>query len=329
MTVSILLCTRNHATSLRETLQSLAQVAVPDQLPCELVVVDNGSTDATAEVVRSFTCSSLSVRYLGEPRPGKGHAYNAGMAAAQGRILLLTDDDVRLPRHWIAGMAAPILAGQAQVVAGGVRIAPHLERPGMQPAHRTLLASTEGLNAEAPQWIVGANMAFAKEVLAKVPAFDTELGPGALGFEDEVLFYRQLLKAGYRVATAFDVVVEHHFDEARLQRSSFLEIARKKGRSEAYVEYHWKHRTIGRPYWQLLKCYWRLARWRLRRWGTYRQEAIPQKEELDLVSDIHFHYQYLAERKRPRLYEPFGLVKGGLDWKRPEPPASSDQAVLE
>src|SRR5258708_4953396 len=100
MLVSILICTRNHAASLRETLHSLAQVHLPETLSCELIVVDNGSTDDTAAVVRSSAFPQIPVRYLHEPRPGKGHAYNTGLAEARGNILLFTDDDVRLPRQW-------------------------------------------------------------------------------------------------------------------------------------------------------------------------------------------------------------------------------------
>jgi glycosyltransferase involved in cell wall biosynthesis len=315
MLVSVLICTRNHASSLRDTLQSLAQVHVPETLACELIIVDNGSTDDTAAVVRSSVLPQMPVRYLTEPRPGKGHAYNTGLAAAQGDIFLFTDDDVRLPRQWIEGLCAPLLGGRADIVAGGVTIAPHLERPGMQAGHRTWLASTEGLKGDSPQWIVGANMAFARAVLAKIPGFDPELGPSALGFEDEVLFYRQALRAGFRAEAVLEVVVEHHFDESRLRRAHFLEMARKTGCSQAYVEYHWKHRTIARPRWELLKCWLRLVRWRLRHGRPARDHDIPPWDELALLNDVYFHRQYLSERRRPRLYDPFGLVKRGLGRK--------------
>jgi hypothetical protein len=142
-----------------------------------------------------------------------------------------------------------------------------------------------------------------------VPEFDRELGPGSLGFEDEVLFYHQLLEAGFRLVTALDTVVEHHFDPSRLSRAGFLEIASKTGRSQAYVEYHWKHRVVAHPRWGWIKCWLRLLRWRLIHRHEYRQLVIPRWEELDLASDVSFYRQYLMERKRPRLYEKHGLVK--------------------
>ena len=48
--------------------------------------------------------------------------------------------------------------------------------------------------------LTGANMAFARRVLDKVPGFDRELGPGGLGFCDDTLFSLQLRTAGFRLA---------------------------------------------------------------------------------------------------------------------------------
>ena len=134
--VSVIICTYNRAADLAQTLNSLRDVALPSTGDAELVVVDNGSTDDTAKVARSFSRPGLRVRYVHEPRRGKGHAYNAGIAAAEGQVLLFSDDDMRFPREWIEGMGGPIFAGEADAVAGGIRIARHLERPWMEKMHR-------------------------------------------------------------------------------------------------------------------------------------------------------------------------------------------------
>ena len=309
MLASVLICTCNRAASLRQTLQSLAGVSIPPAMPSELIVVDNSSEDSTEEVVRSCALPNVPVRYIREPRRGKGYAYNRGVAAAQGQILVCTDDDVRLPRNWVEGMCAPILAGQTHAVQGGVRLAAHLERPWLTKELRWLLACTEGMDPDLPRWAVGANMAFSREVLAKVPGFDPELGAGALGAEEESLFFRQLVKAGYRVGTALDVVVEHHCDERRLLRSSFLNTARYGGRSLAYFEYHWEHATVPAPRRQLAKLLLKLGGYRLRSWRKLYREGTPDWEEVALVRRIYFCRQYLIERNRPRNYEKWGLVK--------------------
>jgi glycosyltransferase involved in cell wall biosynthesis len=307
--VSVLICTYNRSTSLRQTLESLARVRVPETLRSELLVVDNSSTDSTEQVVRSIALPNMTARYLREPRRGKGYAYNTGIAAAQGDILICTDDDVRLPNNWIEGMCAPILSGRAHAVQGGVTLGSHLERPWLTKELRWLLACTDGLSAEPLKWAVGANLAFSKEVLAKVPGFDPELGTGALGAEEESLFFRQLVRAGYRVATALEVAVEHHCDEKRLTRSSFLNTARYGGRSLAYFEFHWQHVHLPSPRWQLAKLLLKLARYRVRAWREVYRKSIPTWDEIVLVKQIEFYRQYLIERKRPRNYEKYGLMK--------------------
>jgi glycosyltransferase involved in cell wall biosynthesis len=307
--VSVIICTRDRAEDLRQTLVAIAHLCVPDTMPAELVVVDNASTDGTATLVRESRLPNMPVRYVFEGRGGKGYAYNAGMAAAQGGVLLFTDDDVRPPRDWIAGMAGPILRGQVDAVAGGVRMAHHLARPWMWVGLRGAMADTDHLDAEAPQNLIGANMAFSRSVLKKVPAFDPELGPGALGFADEVLFSYQLKAAGFRIGSALDVVVEHHFDPARLTRESLLKAAGKHGRSQAYLAHHWDHKVISLPQGRLAKCALRLAVQRVRHRRTPASAEGLARWEFEGTAIIEFYRGYLCEQRRSRVYDKHGLMK--------------------
>jgi glycosyltransferase involved in cell wall biosynthesis len=310
MDVTVAICTYNHRDSLRQTLDALGRVRVPRGLGCELLVIDNNSNDGTAELVKNYRLDNgIPVRYLFEPRQGQCFARNAALAAARGRFIMFTDDDVRPPSDWIEGMSAPLLDGRAQAVAGGVSIAPHLLRPWMTWLHRACLASTDSLDPADPGTLVGANMAFSLEVLGKVPAFDTELGPGALGFHDESLFAFQLREAGYKIVSAFDVTVEHHFDESRLARANFLDTALKMGRSSAYWAYHWEHERIRRPRLALAVARARLAKWRLLKGRESRSPEGMPHWELYLLKELHMRRHYLSERTRPRNYERHGLVK--------------------
>lgn len=312
MNVTVAICTQNHRESLRQTLATLGRAHVPEGLDCELLVVDNASTDGTGEMVRSHApVPRMALRYAHEPRRGAAHARNRSVAEARGEIVLFIDDDVRPHPDWLERICAPIVEGRAHAVVGGVRLAPHLERPWMTPRHRAWMASTETLDAEDPPAIISANAALSKEVFRKVPRFDTELGPGRLGFWEDSLFSFQLKRAGYRIASAFDAVAEHHFDESRLSRASFLDRARKEGRSWAYVAHHWEHREVAAPRRILMKSALYLAKRRaLERPGRRNPEGLPEWE-MDAVMQIHFHRQYLAERARPRNYEKYGLVKLG------------------
>jgi glycosyltransferase involved in cell wall biosynthesis len=236
--VSIIVCTRNRAEHLQQTLASLATVAVPDPLTVELVVVDNGSLDDTVQIARQQPMPFEARKVVQEPTAGLSYARNRGLNAASGDILLFTDDDVRFPAHWIDGMTRPIRAEGADAVAGGVTLAPHLERDWMAPWHRAYLASSHRVENDPLTDMVGANMAFGRHVLATIPGFDPALGAGRLGACEESLFALKLHQAGFRIAPAFDVVVEHHFDRSRLTREAFLGAARKLGRSQGYIHHH-------------------------------------------------------------------------------------------
>lgn len=307
--ISIIICTSNRAEHLRQTLQAMGQVCVPVGAACELIVVDNASTDGTAGVVHQSRLGQMSIRYVREPRRGQCHARNAGLEAARGDIIVFTDDDVRPATLWLDNLCASILAGKTNAVLGGAHIAPHLLRPWMEAQHKNLLASTENADRVHPALLVGINMAFSKSVLADVPKFDVELGAGALGFADDTLFSYQLKQAGYALAAAFDAQVEHHFDPARLSRSSFLNRAVGEGRSHAYLVHHWEHREISRAPLYLIHRSLRLRYRRIQRRAQCQSTEGIALWELNDLMDVAFYSNFMKERRRPRNYEKHGLVK--------------------
>ncbi len=232
--ITIIICTRNRADSLKSTMESIGRAKVPSDWIAELLVVDNGSTDSTEATVASTSLNNLAVRYVQEQRAGKGYAYNTGLASANGQIFLFTDDDVRVPVDWIEGMCRPIVEGAADAVQGGIRIAPHLDRPWLTGALRVWLAAVEDPE-NPPEGLVGANMAFSREANRIVGGFDTRLGPGAAGFFDDTMFGWALKRAGKRIAYRPAVAVEHHFSPDRLEFNSLLRTAQRMAASRAIV----------------------------------------------------------------------------------------------
>jgi glycosyltransferase involved in cell wall biosynthesis len=308
MKATIIICTRNRADSLRPTLESLEFVDIPAGLSSEILVVDNGSTDGTAEVVQRRKVSRIPIRRVLEPKPGLSNARNAGISHAKGDIIIFTDDDLRFPKRWLETMFDPIIEKKGDAVAGSVELAPHLLRPWMTPLHRALLASSERLDASEPM-MVGANMAFDRRVLDVVPSFDVELGAGALGLGEETLFALQLRKAGLKIYRATGSAVLHCFDEKRLARISWCRTAKNFGASNAYMDYHWRHLSISFPEVLLFR---KIALYYLRRLFKWREclstEGAPEWE-LYCLEGIHRLVRYLVERKRPHNYDLEGLVK--------------------
>lgn len=307
--VSIIITTYNRAEHLRSTLKSIGRVRIPPEVPTELLVVDNASTDDTAQAIQTCRLPNLPVRYLYEPKRGQSNARNSGMEGAQGRVIVFTDDDVRFAPSWLDVLTAPLLAGTADAVAGGISIAPHLERDWTEPLRGWWLTSTHMKSRERPGDLIGANMAFSRCVLGKVPAFDPELGPGALGFADDSLFSRQLQSSGFRIAFVPAASVEHHFDEARLLHRNLIDLARRRGLSKAYFDYHWRHKPISRIRLKSLKPAALLWRTRFLRPTDWLREQGAASWELEAIRQLAYYRGYLRESKRRRNYQQHGLTK--------------------
>ena len=104
MTFSVVIATRDRARFLERTLASLAQQTGAPEF--EVVVADNGSSDDTAAVVaRAREGGAVAVERVFVPRPNRGAARNAGVAAARGTVVAFVDDDVWLPPGFLAAHA--------------------------------------------------------------------------------------------------------------------------------------------------------------------------------------------------------------------------------
>ena len=306
---SIIIITRNRAEHLRETLESLRSMVIPADLPTELLVVDNGSTDTTAQVVENVRHSSpFSVQYHHEPRPGKSNACNIAIAKAEGSVLLWTDDDVRVPMDWVARLTAPILSGNADGVGAPVRLAKHLERSWMTRTHYDRLADDRFAAEPA---MIGANKAYHRRILDRIDGYDPEIGPGALGTWDDGLFFYKFKIGGYTVGHVPEAGIEHHFEPSRLLRKAWLRSGVIGGESLAYIDYHWAHEPFAR------------ARFEWARWKAmlrlFRMVKPPPRDEntegchrveIRMVDKIAY-YGYAVEHcfGKPRNYEKNGLVK--------------------
>ncbi len=310
LSVSIIISTRSNAEALRGTLDAFLKAEVPPGWSVELLLVDNGSTDATAEVIQSFRPESIRVRDLSMPARGKSRALNLAIAEAEGEILAFTDDDVRPAHDWLERLCGPIFAGECDAAVGRITLAPHLECPELTSFHKSWLACTDKLEGQEDPDLVGANMAFRRAILEKVAGFDEELGPGALGFMDDILLAKQIKAAGFRTRYLGDARLEHHPNPARINRSSMLAQAQAIGASEGYLDHHWHHRRFRAPLLQSAVRSLRLGVWRARHRAEIGSASVASPEEFMWVVGISRYRQYAKESKRPRNYALHGLKRG-------------------
>lgn len=274
-----------------------------------MIIVDNGSIDNTGDVVRDAAQSFQHLDYLYVSTPGVSNAKNAAINAASGEILLFTDDDVIPSEQWIVRMGNEMAKGGYGALAGGICMHPSLKRPWMTRQHSVLLASTECLNSDEITGVIGANCAVRKDVFNVISPFDPELGPGALGFQEESLLSRQMLRAGLTIGARLDITAEHNFDVSRLSRSSFIDRVRREGRSLAYIAHHWEHKPAPASWKQQLRSIL-FPFETLCSVPNRRSTGSPISDrEMRLIQGLGYFEQFIIERQRPRNYEKFGLIK--------------------
>lgn len=163
--VSVVVATYNGARTLYNCLDSLQRLNFPDY---EVILVDDGSTDSTPEIVKKFP----SVRYLRQENLGLSSARNAGIAAATGNIIAFTDDDCRADEDWLYYLVGDLLRNDFAGIGGHNFLPPDdscvaaavLVSPG-GPAH-VMLTDREA------EHVPGCNMAFYKWALDEIGGFD-------------------------------------------------------------------------------------------------------------------------------------------------------------
>lgn len=255
MKLSVLICTRNRAGALEGALESILVQKMSGDHQYEVIVVDNGSSDATGEVVRRIAARyGRPVQFAGEPRQGLSRARNRALSIAAGDVFVFTDDDVRVGADWLDQIAAEFAADPDLQMLGG-RVLP--AREGLQKV--AVQESDERQRFTHPHggtFVMGANMAFRRVVFERVGRFDERLGAGRFfaGAEEADIFYRGL-KAGFSILYAPNVTVYHDHDRVTVEQACRLEYGYGKGCSAYLV----KHAMRGDRY-AMKMVYWLIHR---------------------------------------------------------------------
>jgi GT2 family glycosyltransferase len=191
--LSVVIATKDRAPYLERALASLQeQRGAP---PFEVVVVDNGSSDATASVVEGYANAGTPVRYIVARQPNRGLARNRGVEIASGRYVVFCDDDVQLPDGWVAAHAAAHRASGERVVNGPILNVPSYEsRPTPRAANYSRA------------FLCTCNASLSRAAFRRVGGFDESFD--LYGWEDTELGVRLRL-AGVRWKFAWDAYLWH------------------------------------------------------------------------------------------------------------------------
>jgi len=235
--LTVLLATRNRAGVLRDVLDSYLALQAP-AAGWKLVVVDNGSTDQTGEVLASFA-GRLPLQSLSEPKLGKNFALNRGLTLAEGDLVVFTDDDAFPHPQWLVELRKSADSHPDFDLFGG-SILPRWETPPPKwvswiddpgPVYTISDSSLREGPVEAVL-VFGPNMAVRSRIFHAGIRFDPSIGPrGAsypMGSETELLL--RLERQGHRAWFVPDAVVEHFIRAEQLDRHWVLQRAIRWGR---------------------------------------------------------------------------------------------------
>lgn len=210
--VSIVVPTYNRAMQVAGTLRSLIAQDYPAGR-LEIVVVDNGSTDNTVEVVHEIqVCSPFPVRCVREDKRGAPAARNRGLAEATGEIVGFIDSDCRPPQSWVRNAVKEMRPGIG-VVSGPVRPVINPDRPPHFFHHQTN-------HQQANMLFPTANVFYRRDVIAQLGGFDERYGAlpwGIAVFGDDTDLAWRVKRAGYGSVFTREAPVDHEASSVRMK----------------------------------------------------------------------------------------------------------------
>lgn len=244
--VSLLVCTRNRAAALPALLASITRAVDHSAARAiEVVVVDNGSHDATGDLLQTWArAQRCPVRLLSEDRPGLARARNRGLAAVRGAIVAMTDDDCVLHEDYFEGLARCFAEAGGSAIVGG-RILPGNARDlpvTLKLEDHPMIASPDAFPGG---FVMGANLAMTADVISRVGSFDERFGAGApfVAAEDTDFLFRAL---GLNIPLRYDprFVVDHHHGRRDIADETRLLAGYSFGDGALYAKHLFRDRRI-------------------------------------------------------------------------------------
>lgn len=226
--LSVIMCTYNRGELLGQAIRSVLVQGDRGTPAFELIVVDNNSTDGTRQIIEAIAAGDSRVRYVFEPRQGLSFARNAAISRTRAPLVAFTDDDVRVEPDWVAAVVRAFEEHPGAAMVGG-RVLPLW--PAAPPAwltrdHWSPLALVDHgdtaimITPARAICLVGANVAFRREVFDAIGGFATEFQRvrESIGSLEDHDFLLRLLRTGRTGVYDPRIVVHAEIQPNRLTR---------------------------------------------------------------------------------------------------------------
>lgn len=233
--ISILVCTRNRGIYLLNTLQAYEKIST--NIDWELIVVNNGSTDSTPQILHTFASNtSINIRLILEQRVGVSRAKNTGLQHAVGDIIVFSDDDCYPKSDFVDAVWSNFSETQLDYLGARVLLYDPADLPITIQVSEDRRSFPPGSFIE-PGLIHGANMAFRRKVFLEVGGFDELLGPGTnIPGGEEMDFINRVSATGFFGAYDPRPVVFHHHRRQTQEQAKTLMRSYDIGRGARYMK---------------------------------------------------------------------------------------------
>lgn len=246
--ITVIFSTYNGGERLQRTLDSMSRARSPKG-GWRLIAVDNRSTDATPQVLRSFE-GRLPIEILHEPKPGKNHALNRAIEHAlpgNPDIFVFCDDDVLVEENWLEAWRAVVDAHpEFDAFAGLTKPAWPVEPPEWLLRHPhlgSLMSIHRGVQEGPcnPRLMHGTNMALRASLFHEGIRYNGNIGPDgtptyAMGSETELAI--RLDELGRKCWFAMEPAVGHIIRPEQLTHEWTIRRAYRLGRGMAAMDSH-------------------------------------------------------------------------------------------
>ena len=233
---SLIVCTYNRHAFLKETIASILQ-HFSGKTNYELVIIDNNSTDDTAQVVKLFL-HLPTVRYVLETNQGLSHARNRGIKEAQNEILVFLDDDIDIEPNYL-DVCDEVYSNPDVRIVGGKVLPYNTTIPDWLPEQYYYIVSVFNLGDKAfnTDKLMGANYSMRREAALKIGWYNIELGRkgnNLMGGE-EVDYLDRARVAGYKILYQPALIVYHKIGN-KLNQTYVYNYSFNLGKSERLMD---------------------------------------------------------------------------------------------
>jgi len=249
--LSVIIPTLNRASYLRRSLASIVDQTFPAER-YEIIVVDNGSTDNTKEVVDELSGrSNTKFRYFYEPIPGLHNGRHRGAREAHADILVYGDDDTLADREWLEGIWESFTDSSVGIAGGKVLPEWEEEPPqwvldfwvkndiGRYLGYLSLIDLGDEKKFIPPGYTYGCNFAVRKKVLFECGGFHPDGMPQELirfRGDGETALSLTISNSGYKILYNPKASVKHIIPKSRLSEDYFCTRFFNQGISDSFTE---------------------------------------------------------------------------------------------